>query len=95
MDAVGVNARPGGVPDELLEFVKQQAPGARYILSVCTGSWILAGTGLLDGKRATTNKSYFNRVKVCLMLGSSYRDNSHTRKQQRTRILHGFLKHAG
>lgn len=49
---------------ELLEFVKQQAPGALYILSVCTGSWILAQAGLLNGKRATTNKAAFKNVKV-------------------------------
>jgi putative intracellular protease/amidase len=45
------------VPNALIEFVKRQAPGAKYILSVCTGSWILAGIGLLDGKKATSNKS--------------------------------------
>ncbi|KLO14623.1 class I glutamine amidotransferase-like protein [Schizopora paradoxa] len=59
----GPGARPGVVPDELLAFIKKQAPGAQYILSVCTGSWILAGTGLLDGKRATTNKAAFARCK--------------------------------
>lgn len=48
-----------------MRFLNQQIPGARYVLSVCTGSWILAGTGILDGKRATTNKSGFKIVKVC------------------------------
>lgn len=48
-----------------MRFLIQQIPGTRYVLSVCTGSWILAGTGILDGKRATTNKSYFKAVKVC------------------------------
>lgn len=28
----------------------------QYLLSVCTGSWLLAHSGLLDGKRATSNK---------------------------------------
>ena len=27
-----------------------------YLLSVCTGSWLLAKAGLLDGKKATSNK---------------------------------------
>jgi len=53
---------PEAVDPSLLEFLKKQAPGAKYILTVCTGSWILAGTGLLDGKKATTNKAYFKKI---------------------------------
>lgn len=34
----------------------------RWILTVCTGSEILARTGALDGKKATTNKRAFNQV---------------------------------
>ncbi|GJJ08230.1 hypothetical protein Clacol_002439 [Clathrus columnatus] len=60
----GPGARPGKVPDEVLSFVKQQAPKAKYILTVCTGSWILAGCGVLEGKRATTNKAAFAAVKA-------------------------------
>ncbi|KAJ6500174.1 class I glutamine amidotransferase-like protein [Mycena vitilis] len=57
---------PGGPdvnpPISCPDFIKRQAPGAKYILSVCTGSLILARTGLLNGKRATTNKSAFRSV---------------------------------
>jgi len=59
----GPGARPDAVPDDVLEFVKHQTPGAKYILSVCTGSWILAGAGILEGKKATTNKSTFKECK--------------------------------
>ena len=64
LTALGRGARPELVSNDLLEFIKHQAPGAKYILSVCTGSWILAGTGILDGKKATTNKSAFRTCKV-------------------------------
>ncbi|CUA69849.1 hypothetical protein RSOLAG22IIIB_04104 [Rhizoctonia solani] len=59
----GDNTRPGEPSQALTQFIQGQAPGAQYVLSVCTGSWILADLGLLDGKRATTNKSIFNEIK--------------------------------
>lgn len=34
--------------------------GASFILTVCTGSALLARTGLLDGRRATSNKRAFD-----------------------------------
>ncbi|KAF7376409.1 DJ-1 protein-PfpI domain-containing protein [Mycena sanguinolenta] len=55
----GPNVNP---PSACPEFIKRQAPGAKYILTVCTGSLVLARTGLLSGKRATTNKFAFRRV---------------------------------
>jgi len=36
----------------------------KHVLTVCTGSEILARTGLLDGRNATTNKRAFNDVKA-------------------------------
>ncbi|KAL8292427.1 hypothetical protein RQP46_001039 [Phenoliferia psychrophenolica] len=49
-------------PPALLEFLKASAPRARYIMSVCAGSYILAHAGLLNGKQATTNKFMFKDV---------------------------------
>ena len=60
----GPGARPNAVPGELLEFIRHQAPTLKYILSVCTGSWILSGTGVLDGKKATVNKAAFKSLQV-------------------------------
>ncbi|KAH4001411.1 hypothetical protein HBI13_059480 [Parastagonospora nodorum] len=50
---------------EVVEFVKSLGPeGVRWMLTVCTGSEVLARTGWLDGRRATTNKRAFNEVKA-------------------------------
>lgn len=55
---------PGGygtddlmVDDEVLNFLRQQAKGAKYITSVCTGSTVLGAAGLLEGYRASTHWS--------------------------------------
>lgn len=51
---------PGGhihdamVDADTLEFVESMSASAEHVLSVCTGSFVLAATGLLDGKSATT-----------------------------------------
>jgi cyclohexyl-isocyanide hydratase len=53
---------PGGVgtddmvnDEEMLDFLRRQAIGAKYITSVCTGSLVLGAAGLLSGYRATTH----------------------------------------
>src|SRR3989454_11265845 len=53
---------PGGLgtddminDEEMLAFLRQQAPGAKYITSVCTGSLVLGAAGLLKGYRAATH----------------------------------------
>jgi cyclohexyl-isocyanide hydratase len=41
--------------DEVLDFLRKQAAGARFVTSVCTGALVLGAAGLLKGKRATTH----------------------------------------
>jgi len=55
---------PGGIGtrapsprlDETIKFVRDVYPKLGYLMTVCTGSGIAARAGVLDGKRATTNK---------------------------------------
>ncbi|HWA38976.1 MAG TPA: DJ-1/PfpI family protein [Burkholderiales bacterium] len=39
----------------VLEFLRRQAAGAKYVTSVCTGALVLGAAGLLKGYRATTH----------------------------------------
>jgi cyclohexyl-isocyanide hydratase len=39
-------------------FLAAQAPGARWITSVCTGAFLLGAAGLLHGRRATCHWAY-------------------------------------
>jgi transcriptional regulator GlxA family with amidase domain len=46
----------------LLQWLADQARTCRMMTSVCTGAVLLARAGLLDGRRATTNKRAFDWV---------------------------------
>lgn len=61
---LGPGTRPEIISSTVLEFVKRQSTGAKYVLSVCTGSEILAASGVVNGLRATTNKWDYKRISV-------------------------------
>lgn len=48
--------------EEMLDFLRKQAAGAKFITSVCTGSLVLGAAGLLKGYRATTHWSAMDHL---------------------------------
>jgi len=58
-------------PPALVDFIRRRAPDVGRICSVCTGAFMLAETGLLDGRRAATHwgwadafRSRYGRVRL-------------------------------
>jgi transcriptional regulator GlxA family with amidase domain len=49
-------------PDSLVEKIRRCAPRCRRVGSICTGAFILARTGHLAGRRATTHWRYAERL---------------------------------
>jgi transcriptional regulator GlxA family with amidase domain len=60
--AGGAGSRAGGRDPELLGWVRERAGAARRVASVCTGAYVLAAAGLLDGRRATTHWAWCERL---------------------------------
>lgn len=67
-DDLDVLLVPGGLgtiaPDinSTVDYIRDVYPSLQYIITVCTGARLAARAGVLDGKRATTNKLSYNRV---------------------------------
>ncbi|MGA9868582.1 MAG: GlxA family transcriptional regulator [Acetobacteraceae bacterium] len=55
--AGGPGVEPAIADPALLDWVRERAGRARRVASVCTGAFLLAASGVLDGRRATTHWS--------------------------------------
>jgi transcriptional regulator GlxA family with amidase domain len=58
----GIGTRREVENDALLQWLAERAAAAEIVASVCTGAALLARAGVLDGRRATTNKRAFEWV---------------------------------
>ncbi|MFN3820592.1 DJ-1/PfpI family protein [Blastomonas sp.] len=58
----GLGVAPALSDARLIDFVGQQASGAQWVTSVCTGAFILGRAGLLQGRRATTHWGYTGQL---------------------------------
>jgi len=52
----GMGTRPLAKNEPFLALLREKLDAAHWQLSVCTGSALLGRTGLLDGRRATSNR---------------------------------------
>ena len=68
---VDVLVVPGGIGTRrevenpvMIDFLKRAAAGARLVTSVCTGSLLLHGAGLVQGLRVTTHWSFTDALEA-------------------------------
>ena len=56
----GFGTIPELANEKLMAFLRKRSDAAQITMSVCSGSALLAKSGVLDGHRATSNKQFFS-----------------------------------
>jgi transcriptional regulator GlxA family with amidase domain len=59
----GNDVRSAAADETLLSFVRAAAPRCRRVATVCSGAFIAAAAGLLEGRRVTTHWARANRLR--------------------------------
>jgi transcriptional regulator GlxA family with amidase domain len=68
--------------DDTIAWIRRAAEKADLVMSVCTGAFVLAQTGLLDGKTATTHHESWDDFEssfpnVTLVRGTRFVEHDH------------------
>jgi transcriptional regulator GlxA family with amidase domain len=67
-DDLDVLIIPGGAGsrspklDTVFKYIEQTAPKVKQVLTICTGSGVAAKAGILNGRKATTNKTSWKEI---------------------------------
>lgn len=59
----GDSPAESNLPPKLQDLVRRHAASGKLLFTTCTGSAVVAATGVLDGRKATVNNLEFNWVK--------------------------------
>ncbi|EAW13672.1 DJ-1/PfpI family protein [Aspergillus clavatus NRRL 1] len=58
----GAGTRFPEIINPVIEFVRGISPSVAHVISICNGAGVVARAGVLDGKRATTNKMLWTKT---------------------------------